>query len=55
MYSQLHIKKVKSISSGGRCTPLDDPIMLKAITNNVGYSINNESLVKKIKLDHAPF
>ena len=55
MNSQLHIKKVKSISSGGRCTPLDDPIMLKAITNNVGYSINNESLVKKLKAIKAPF
>jgi hypothetical protein len=55
MYSQMHIKKVKSISSGGRCTPLDNPILLKAITNNVGYSINNESLVKRIKLIKAPF
>jgi hypothetical protein len=55
MYSQMHIKKVKSISSGGRCTPLDSPILLKAITNNVGYSINNESLVKRMKLIKAPF
>lgn len=55
MYSQMHIKKVKSISSGGRCTPLDNPILLKAITNNVGYSINNESLVKRMKLIKAPF
>ena len=55
MFSQLHIKKVKSISSGGRCTPLDDPMMLKGIINNVGYSINNESLVKRVKLLNAPF
>lgn len=55
MFSQLHIKKIKSISSGGRCTPLDDPIILKAVTNNVGYSINNESLIKKLKLIKAPF
>lgn len=55
MYSQLHIKKVKSISSGGRCTSLDAPIVFKAVTNNVGYAINNESLVKKLKLERAPF
>lgn len=55
MFSQMHVKKIKSISSGGRCTPLDDPILLKAITNNVGYSINNESLVKRVKLIKAPF
>ena len=55
MDSQLHIKKVKSISSGGRCTPLDDPIKMRAITNNVGYSINNESIVKSLKLINAPF
>ena len=53
--TQLHIKKVKNISSGGRCTPLEQPILFKAITNNVGYSINNESLVKKLKLEKAPF
>jgi len=30
-------------------------MMLKGIINNVGYSINNESLVKRVKLLNAPF
>lgn len=55
MYTQLHCVKQKSIESGGRPTSLDYPIMLRALINNVGYSINNESVVKKIKSLNAPF
>ncbi len=55
MYSFLHIKKIKSIETGGRCTSLDNPIKLRALINNVGYSINDESIVKILKRHNAPF
>lgn len=55
MYSQLHCAKEKSVETGGRPTSLDAPIMLRALINNVGYSINNESIIKKLKADKAPF
>jgi hypothetical protein len=55
MYTQLHCVKQKSIESGGRPTSLDLPIMMRALINNVGYSINNESVIKIIKNINAPF
>ena len=55
MYSFLHIKKIKSIETGGRCTSLDMPVKLRALINNVGYSINDESIVKLLKKQNAPF
>tara|TARA_R100000544_G_scaffold16037_1_gene7543 strand:+ start:542 stop:1450 length:909 start_codon:yes stop_codon:yes gene_type:complete len=55
MYSFLHIKKIKSIETGGRCTSLDAPVKMRALINNVGYSINNESIVKILKRANAPF
>lgn len=49
MYSHIHIRKVKDIDTGGRCTPLDAPIYLKSMINNVGYEIGGRSLIIKEK------
>ena len=49
MYSHLHVRKVKNIDTGGMCTVLDNPIQLRSIRNNVGYSIDGENIVTKIK------
>jgi hypothetical protein len=49
MYSHLHVRKVKNIDTGGMCTVLDNPIKLRSIRNNVGYSIDGENIVTKIK------
>lgn len=47
MYSNLHIRKVKDIDTGGRPTPLEEPIYLKSIINNVGFEIGGKSLISK--------
>lgn len=52
MYTHLHVRKVKEIETGGQPTPIDKPIMLKSIVNNVGFEIDGQSLLKKIV---APF
>jgi hypothetical protein len=48
---------VKDNDTGGRPTPIDSPIILKSIKNNVGFEINGKktvllSLLERIK---APF
>jgi len=40
--------KVKETETGGRPTSIDEPIRLKALRNNVGFSINKMSILKKI-------
>jgi hypothetical protein len=57
MNLQIHIRKVKDNDTGGRPTPIDSPIILKSIKNNVGFEINGKktvllSLLERIK---APF
>jgi len=46
MYSMIHIRKVKDIDSGGRPTPMDQPVRLRSITNNVGFEIGGKNLMK---------
>ena len=45
MYSLIHIRKVKDVDTGGRPTPLDNPIRLKSVINNVGFEINGKNLL----------
>jgi replicative DNA helicase len=46
MYTFLHVRKIKETSSGGRPTPLDMPIRLKSIINNVGFEVNGQNMIK---------
>ena len=57
MYTHIHIKKVKNIDTGGRPTPLDNPIKLKSILNNVGFEVNHQNLIppKKLQQKEMPF
>jgi len=48
MYSLLHVRKVKEVESGGRPTSIDDPVRLKALRNNVGFSVDGVSVIKRI-------
>tara|TARA_Y100000114_G_scaffold144846_1_gene153886 strand:- start:1179 stop:2084 length:906 start_codon:yes stop_codon:yes gene_type:complete len=52
MYSFVHIRKVKNTDSGGRPTPIDNPIKLKSIKNNVGFSLegNEQSILKTLNI-----
>ena len=45
MQSHIHIRKVKEVETGGRPTPIDDPIKLRSIVNNVGFTINGEQIL----------
>jgi len=48
MISMLHVRKIKEVETGGRPTSIDEPIRLRALINNVGFSINGVSIMKKI-------
>lgn len=46
MYSHIHVRKVKEIETGGRPTPLDEPIKLRSMVGNVGFEINGRPLLE---------
>ena len=45
MNSLIHVRKVKDVDTGGRPTPMDDPIKLRSVRNNVGFEINGKNLL----------
>ena len=57
MISHLHVRKVKEVETGGRPTPIDSPIKLRSIVNNVGFTIDNNSILKTELTDpkNVPF
>jgi len=56
-YSHIHVRKVKEVETGGRPTPIDDPIRMRSIVNNVGFEINGvDALPTEIKdPNNVPF
>jgi transposase len=57
MYTQIHIRKIKDIDSGGRPTSIDNPILLKSIINNVGFKIGTDEAINKTVIEqlNLPF
>lgn len=49
--THIHIRKIKETQTGGRPTPMDNPIQLKSIINNVGFEIDGVNLLQKIVED----
>ncbi len=49
--THIHIRKIKETETGGRPTPMDNPIQLKSIINNVGFEIDGVNLLQKIVED----
>lgn len=47
MCSHIHVRKVKEIETGGRPTPIDEPIVLRSIPGNVGFEIEGEAILEK--------
>lgn len=45
IFTDIHIRKVKELESGGRPTPLEQPIRLESMKFNVGYVIGFKSLI----------
>jgi len=46
--THIHIRKVKETESGGRPTPLDNPIRLKSLKNNVGFEIDDKNVLEMV-------
>jgi len=57
MYSLIHVRKIKDVDTGGRPTPIDSPIRLKSVINNVGFEISGKNLLDlpKIVQTDLPF
>ena len=57
MYTHIHVRKVKEVETGGMPTPIDEPVRLKSIVNNVGFTINDKPLLYKEinNPDNLPF
>ena len=49
IYSNLYILKIKEMETGGRCTPFDEPIKLKMLLNNIGFTFMDKELTEKTK------
>jgi hypothetical protein len=37
MISEIHVRKIKEVETGGRPTPIDNPIKLRMAIDNVGF------------------
>lgn len=57
MYSHIHVRKIKTIETGGRPTGMDDPIRMRSLPDNVGFEIGGENLInkKENKQSNLPF
>lgn len=57
MYNQVHIRKIKETETGGRPTPMDEPIRFRSLPDNVGFEIHGENLIcmKEKKQSDLPF
>jgi len=51
MFTQLHIRKVKEVETGGKVTPVNAPIMLRMIPNQCGFE--TESGINVILAHHG--
>lgn len=47
MINHIHVRKVKEIETGGRPTPIDEPIKMKSIIGNVGFEIEGCAILEK--------
>ncbi|MDB4459773.1 hypothetical protein N9015_01145 [Akkermansiaceae bacterium] len=48
MITQIHVRKVKEVETGGRPTPMDFPVPLRSVINNVGFSMWDKNIVQQI-------
>ena len=58
VYTHIHVRKVKEMETGGRVTPLEQPITMRSIVGNVGFSISNRNLLhasEPITYTNEPF
>ena len=53
VYSHLHIKKIKDVDTGGRPTPMSDPIRLESVKNNVGFNVEGKNPIEYPKREQT--
>ena len=46
MISEVHVRKVKEVETGGRPTSIDAPIKLRMIPNNIGFTYAGMNLLQ---------
>ena len=45
MFTHLHVRKIKEIETGGKPTPIDDPIKFRSMIDNVGFEIDGKAIL----------
>lgn len=56
IYTDIHVRKIKELESGGRPTPLDEPIRMESTKGNCGFRIDGINLITKERtIDGSPF
>ena len=58
MISEIHVRKVKDVESGGRPTPYNKPIRMKMVKNNCGFEIGGQNPIEQtveVDLQHNMF
>lgn len=56
IYTDIHVRKIKELESGGRPTPLDQPIRMESTKGNCGFRIDGINLITKERtIDGSPF
>lgn len=58
MQSHIHVRKVKDTDTGGRPTSMDEPIKLRSVRNNVGFTIGDvDPIIEKeeFNIKELPF
>jgi hypothetical protein len=48
MITEMHVLKIKDTSTGGMPTSFLNPIKMRSVINNVGYSIEGEDMIRMI-------
>jgi hypothetical protein len=45
LFTELHVRKTKEMETGGRPTPIADPIRMESMRGNVGFKIDGYNLL----------
>lgn len=48
MYTNIIVSKIKDTDTGGRPTPMDAPISMRSLPDNVGFAINGKNIVQTL-------
>jgi hypothetical protein len=55
IYSLILVLKIKEMETGGRCTPFNEPIKLRMLKNNIGFTFMDINLMRENKNKNIEF